>query len=391
MDSLTSLDREQIYQEAVEAAHSITDRIAANAERSELARRLDDDSVAALRDAKLFRLLTPSRYGGLEAGLRAQCDTAAIIARAHPSAAWVQLVMASHSWIVGGFPRECQDEVFADDPDVLIPGAQAPQGRATKVDGGWRVSGQWQFCSGVDHGKWVLVGALARPLMHFMLPIEDVEIIDTWHTLGMRATGSKDIAIHDAFIPEHRSIETALVFDGRSPYGAEHPSGLFQIPIHPGLTLQLAHVIWAVGARALELFVERNGQGVQKYTNNSKAALPGLQMRVAETSVELESAHLLLTRAAAEWDAIAESRTVASMSDRARLKWNAAYAIDLCRRALTRLYNASGAHAIYDDSPLQLLFRDMNTASHHAAADFDTCAQMFGRTRLGLDPGSVLL
>jgi 3-hydroxy-9,10-secoandrosta-1,3,5(10)-triene-9,17-dione monooxygenase len=391
VQTLTSNDRESLYDAAMTAAAGITDRIAANADRSEEARRLDDDSVAALREANLFRLLTPSRYGGLEAGMRAQCDTAGVIAQAHPSAAWVQLVMASHAWITAGFPTECQDEVFADSPDVMIPGAQAPQGRATKVPGGWRLTGQWQFCSGVDHGSWVLVGAAARPLMHFVLPIADVAVVDTWYTLGMRATGSKDIRIDDVFVPEHRSIETRVVFDGQSPYGAQHPSGLYQIPIHPGLTLQLAHVIWGMAARGLELFIERNGQRVETYTKNSKAEMPGIQMRVAETALEVQTARMLLGRASAEWDEIAATHTVPSLEDRARLKWDASYAVELCRRGLARIFDASGAHAIYDDSPLQLLYRDMNTACHHAAADFDTSAQMFGRTRLGLDPGSVLL
>lgn len=395
MELLLGADRNVLLRKSLEATEAISSRIAANAAASETARRLSDDSVAAMKEAGLLRLLTPSRYGGTEAGMRVQCDTAAQLAFAHPSAAWVQLVMGSHSWIAAGFPTECQDEVFGDNPDVLIPGSQAPQGRATKVEGGWRLNGQWQFCSGVDHGEWVLIGAAARPLIHLMLPIKDVTVVDTWHTLGMRATGSKDVVIEDAFVPDHRSIETATLFEGSSPYGQAHPSGLYQIPIHPGLTLQLAHVVWAAAQRAVDLFVERNMQRTERYTKLSKAESPGLQMRLAESSAELHATRMLLREAADKWDEIAATTaaggTPVSIKERAWLKWNAAYCVEVSRRALGRLFNASGAHSIYDDAEIQMMFRDVNTACHHAAADYDSVAQIYGRSRLGLEPGSVLL
>ena len=380
------------------AAEAITGRLAANAPASEEARRLDPDSVAAMTEAGIWRLLAPRLYGGYEAGVRSEVDSSAILSAADPAAGWLELVMGAHSFVVGSFDETCQDEVFGGDPDVRIAGTLAAQGQAAPVEGGWRLDGRWQFCSGVDHAAWVIIGSVADEHLpsggrglHVVVPVGDVEVDDTWFTLGLRGTGSKDVVARDLFVPAHRAMPSRMLFDGHSPHGERHATKTYRLPVMSVLSLLLGGAILGIAKEALRLHVDRTRPRVEIYTARSKAKSPGTQMRIAESSAELTAAELMLQRGADLLDTLAESGARATMDQRAELKWHAAYMVELCRRATDRIFAAAGAHAVYDDSRLQTLMRDMNTATHHATVDFDSNAEMFGRVALGLEPGTPVI
>ena len=166
---------------------------------------------------------------------------------------------------------------------------------------------------------------------------------------------------------------------------------MYRLPILSGLALQLGGAALGITRRALQVHVERTRTRLEVYTKNPKAQSVGAQSRIAEAAAELVAAELLLRRAADGFERIAARGEPATLPERAELKWHAAYAIELCRRATERIFAAAGAHAVYDDSRLQALFRDMNTACHHAAVDFDGTAEMFGRMTLGLPPATSLV
>lgn len=382
----------------VTAAESIVDVLRANASESEHLRHVAPASVEAMTGAGLWRILTPRTHGGDEAGLRAQVDTAAVVAAADPAAGWVQMVSNAHVWMVGNFPPACQAEVFADGPDVRVPGTLASQGRATRVEGGWRLDGRWQFASGVDHGDWLMIGAIADKLpdssnraLHVVVPKCDVVVDDTWYTLGLRGTGSKDLVAEGVFVPQHRSIATRLLFDGLSPHGEVHATHINRLPVLVCLGVQFAGAITGIAAGALQLHIDRTRTRREVYTGASKSENVGTQMRIAESLTELKVARLLTEQAADRCDEVALTGQRLTIEERAELKWQVAYVAELCRRATERIFASAGAHAIYDDSLLQARFRDVNTASHHAVADFDGNAQLYGRIALGLDPGTPLL
>lgn len=384
--------------QVVDAAVSIVDVLRANAAESEHLRHVAPGSVQAMADAGLWRILAPASVGGAEAGLRAQVDSLFVVGAADPAAGWVQMVSNAHAWIVGNFPEACMHEVFEDGPDVCVPGTLASQGKATRVDGGWRLDGRWQFASGVDHGDWLLLGAIAdvlpespTRLLHVIVPKADIVVDDTWFTLGLRGTGSKDLVAGGVYVPEHRAVPTKLLFDGESPHGEGGPTFFNRLPVLVCLSVQLAASVIGIADGALELHVERTAVRREVYTGASKAENPGAQMRVAESTTELDLARMLIQSAADRCDLVARSGDRMTIDERAELKWHAAYSVELARRATDRVFASAGAHGIYDDSVLQARYRDVNTACHHAIADFDSNAQMYGRTRLGLDPGTPLV
>ncbi len=383
---------------AVDAAVSVSDILRANAATSEELRQVAPASVQAMESVGLWRLLTPASVGGTEAGLRAHVDALLVVAAADPAAGWVQMVSNAHTWIVGNFSPQCRRQVFADGPDIRVPGTLAAQGKATREEGGWRLNGRWQFASGVDHGDWILIGAIADALpesptrlLHIMVPKADLLVDDTWYTLGLRGTGSKDVVAEDVFVPDHRAMPTKILFEGESPHGEGGATYFNRLPVLACLSVQLAAAAVGIADGGLALHIERTVARREVYTGSSKAEDPGTQMRVAESSTELDLARMLVRAAADRCDLVASTGNRLTIDERAELKWHASYAVELTRRSTERVFAAAGAHGVYNDSLLQARYRDINTACHHASVDFDSNAQMYGRTKLGLDAGTPLV
>ena len=372
---------------------AVLDELRAGADWSEEHRRLADASLASLRDAGLLRLLVPARVGGDQRGLAEMVDAVRATALADGAASWVLMVLTAHDWMMGSMSEEAQDEVYADGPDTVVPGSLAPAGSAVEVDGGWQVSGRWPFASGAVHGHWYLVGSIEpgsgngeRPrLVHVVLPRRDVELDDTWHPIGLRGTGSGDVVAEETFVPRHRAIDSGALLGGRSPWSARHGTDLYRVPILPGLAIHVAASTLGMAEAGLADAADRFRVQDDRYSGTAKVDRPGLHLRMAESTAELRTAELLI----AETLKLLASAAAGGDSKplRAQAKYQATYAIELCRRAIDRVASAAGGRALFDSSRLQRSFRDVTMASQHAVADLDTVGQAYGRTLLGQDPG----
>ncbi len=363
---------------------------------SEDARRVEPEAMAAIQAAGLSRLLTPERFGGSEAPVSTHVPSCTELARGCAAASWVHMVCGAHTFVVGRYPEACQEEVFGPTPDVLIPGALAPQGRAERVAEGWELNGRWQFGSGVDHGPWVVLGAQTIdveehgvPAIHLVIPRADITIDDTWHTLGMRGTGSRDIVAEAVFVPEHRVMPTRELFRGDFE---GHAGPLYRLPVMGALASMLAGNVVGIAQRGLDGFVGATRVREEVYTGTAKAQKASIQMRIAESLGEVELAQSLVDKNCELLDAAMHARRPPPIDREtiAALRWNAAYAAELCRRSTERVYAAAGAGATHNRNALQRWFRDINTACHHAIVDFDGMLEARGRMALGLSPGAPL-
>jgi alkylation response protein AidB-like acyl-CoA dehydrogenase len=365
----------------------LLETLAAHAGASERERRLADRSVAAMREAGLLRALVPRRAGGPEIDFRTALGVVRASASGDSAAAWVLMVSISHDWMVGSFPERAQDEVFAD-LDGVPAGSLAPSGTLERVAGGWLVSGRWPFVSGADHARWYLLGTAdhtaERPrLHHLVVPREDVELIDDWHSLGLRGTGSVDLVAERVFVPEHRTIDSGTLLGGRSEWSARHATRLYRIPILPGLTAMAATAVLGIAVPAFDAAVALILEQKDRYTGKPKVDRPGLHARLAEARNEIRCADLLLERAADLLEQAASGADAPAL--RADARFQASYAAELCRRAIDRLMAATGARSAFDSSPLQRAFRDLTMAAKHQMLNFDDASLAFGRTLVGLD------
>ena len=298
------------------------------------------------------------------------------------------MVMGAHHWCMGSFPEAAQDEVFGDGRDGLVAGTLSSQGVARKVDDGFRVDGRWQFCSGVDHADWVILGcadpATRAPVVHVVVPRVELELDDTWHVMGLQGTGSKDVLAHDVFVPEHRAIDTRILFRGASPHAANHATNLYRLSAEAMLSLSVSTAVLGSAKFALAQFIERTRERRVILTGARKAEHAPTQVRLAEAAAEIHSADLLIHDTLSEFDRLMATGEAFDNLHRVGAKWQAAYAAELCRRAVTRMFSASGAHAVYAPSALQTAFRNINVGAQHASIDFDSSAELYGRARIGV-------
>src|SRR5215475_3354641 len=197
--------------------------LAANSREAERIRRPVDAVWDALRASGIFYHFVPKVYGGLEFGVDTFMDAMLPLAEGCSSTGWVASFCVEHNWILAHFTKQAQDETFGGGfPYVIAPGVTFPPGIMTPVDGGYRVSGQWKWGTGVMHADWILAAALLpdgpRPRMYFVLAPADQAIVpDTWHVDGMIGTGSNDVVLRDVFVPAHRVVVMADMRDGTAP------------------------------------------------------------------------------------------------------------------------------------------------------------------------------
>jgi alkylation response protein AidB-like acyl-CoA dehydrogenase len=352
------------------------------------ARQVVPESVAAMVSAGMFRISRPARNGGYELGLRTLADAVTALSLACPSSGWVLMVVGAHHWCMGSFPEAGQDEVFGGGRDDLIAGTLSWQGVAATVDGGYRVDGRWQFGSGVDHCQWVMLGCADpdthAPKVHVVVRREEIEIDDTWHVMGLAGTGSKDVVVRGVFVPTRRAIDTRMLFRGESPHALNHRTNLYRLSAEAMLSLSVATACLGSAKFALAEFIKRTMERRVILTGARKAEHGPTQVRMAEAAAEIQSADLLIHDALGEFERLTATGERPDLEHRTRVKWQAAYAAELCRRAVDRLFAGSGAHAVYEASPLQAAFRNINVAAQHASIDFDTAAEQYARLRLGV-------
>ena len=375
--------------EALARARDLVPVLRARAARCEELRRVPDETVRDLNDSGLMRLLQPRRVGGSEADWVAMIDVSSELARGCGSTAWNWANWAVHHWMLALWPRQCQDEAWGADPAVLIASAiMFPPGKATLVAGGYRLSGRWPFSSGVDSCAWNQIGAIVEgsgELRMFMVPRDDYRVIDNWHVLGLRGTGSKDVEAKDVFVPEHRTLAVDASKGGAvHPGAAANPGPIFRIPLFAALPHMLIGIPLGIAQGAYDIFLEGLRVRASRYSGKSLADMTALQMKVAEASACIDAARLVLRSGCFAAQAIAERGQVPDLTTKVTWRRDGAFAAQLCGRAMDLIFKSAGATGLYDEQPLQRAFRDLNAANAHITMMWDAQATTFGRVALGL-------
>jgi alkylation response protein AidB-like acyl-CoA dehydrogenase len=386
----TGLDRDAVLERARALLPGLRDR----AQATEAARTLPAETLADLAESGLMRVANPDSYGGYGLEFDTALEVARELGRACGSTAWCYSVWASHNWEIGLFTRQAQEEYFAAGPDVFCSSGQNPRGgHADRVPGGYRLTGRWDFSSGCDASSWSMVTAVTddQGQVTFVLPRSDWSIVDTWHVSGLRGTGSKDIVVEEVFVPEHRLVSRQAMGQGLTPGREIHPRASYRLPMFSFIGYCITAPLVGMAQGALEAFEERARTQVGAMTGEKLSAAVPLQLRLAESASEVDAALLLMRRAVGEMlDAAAAGREL-PLAARARYARDRAYAVRLCVRAVDRLFEAGGAHSLFESAPLQRFHRDIHAGAHQVGVAWDPFAEQYGRVRLGLEPSSPFI
>lgn len=365
------------------AVSALAPRVAGAAARADAERRLADDTVAALRDAGVFRVSVPKRYGGGEAPIRSHLEVAAAVAAVDGSAGWLTGLWNGNNWCVALFPEQAQDDVWGATPDSLVSGTLKPSGPAHRVAGGYRLSGAWSYASGIWHASWAIASVVLEDGPAAMLvPREDFRVVDEWHMAGMRGTGSNRFVVDKAFVPDHRVLRLGPVVGGANVTPATPAA--YRAAIVPTLVLMVAGPQLGLGRAALAHVVESAGKkGIAFTSFGSQSGSVGFQLQVAEAATALDTAELHAYRAADALDQHAADGVFPDELLRARYRADAAVAARSVHHAVENLVTAHGSSGFADASPLQRIWRDASVAARHGMLIPQVNLEIYGAALLG--------
>jgi indole-3-acetate monooxygenase len=373
------------------------------ARETERARALPASLVTCLAEAGCFRMLAPRDVGGLEVPPASMVEVIETVAAGDGAAGWCVMIGATSGILSAFLPKETALRMFANE-QTIAAGVFAPSGVAHKVDGGYQVSGRWGFTSGAAHSEWRLGGAVvmdsaavdAKPCMnpdgsvqmiHVVFAAAQTTTIDTWNVSGLRGTGSHDMVVTNAFVPEERTLN---LFTRPKQAGS-----LYAFPFYGLLALGIAGVALGLARSSLAAFREVL---LTKKPAGSKRTLSekeSMQEKFALAEASYLSARAFLMSSIAGASAEIEQATVldgfeVSMHARARVRLAATDAVRKCAEAIDTAYTACGMTSVFDSCVLQRNFRDIHVITQHFMVNDATLASA-GRALLGLPVAALSL
>ncbi|MFB6463333.1 acyl-CoA dehydrogenase family protein [Bradyrhizobium tunisiense] len=391
---------EHAHAAMIAKAGALLPRLRERAARTEELRHLPSETERDLHDGGLFRMLQPARIGGAELDYVALVDCAGLLGQADASVAWNLANLASHHWMLGMFEHKAQDLVWGRDPDALIASSFIfPAGRATKVEGGYRLHGSWPFSSGVASCDWNMLASVVYSddeadgieYRIFLLPKADYKVLDTWNVAGLRGTGSCDVEVRDAFVADHMTVAVGDLSGGPTPGSKINPNPLYALPVFSLFPYVLSGVALGNAQACLDDYTEVARHRISTYNRAKLSDFQSTQIKIAEASAKIDAARLIMRSACL--DAMEDARRghVPDMAKKTRYRRDGSFSVNLCTDAVSMLFAASGARGLFTTGVLQRQFRDAHAINSHLAFNFDAAGTNYGRVALGLPSENLTL
>lgn len=378
-------------QAVLDRVTAILPDIKAAADDGDRDRRTSDHIIEKLREAGALGITKPKRYGGLEANAREMIAVSSLVGQADPGAAWVVMLTNIGGWLAGHYSHEAQAEVWDAGVDTpLVTGVLMPTSTATKVPGGYRVSGEWAFNSGSWWSDWSVLGfpvpdengeivSQANALIHK----DDLTIKDTWFITGMRGSASNTVVADDVFVPEHRVLDTpnAIAGGAESESAADEP--VFRSAFIPMLALVLVGPSLGAIEAALDYVTDRaTRKPVSQTFYEKQSDSTAVQLNVARAAQLIEVARLLTFDAADRIDNWGVDGVYPEPLERARVRANVGQIVESIRQAIELLLWVHGSGSYAESNQLQRLWRDIHVGTSHAVASPSVSFEAYGRLLL---------
>ncbi|MGH3189861.1 MAG: acyl-CoA dehydrogenase family protein [Streptosporangiaceae bacterium] len=378
--------------------HDISPVIAKRSEEIEQARRVPADLLDMLLQAGCLRMGTPAGHGGDDLPLPAVLRVIEALAEADGSVSWIVGQAFIAQVIFGYFPAATVDEIYAARPDIIGAGAVAPKGRAVRQRDGWRITGQWPFASGCLDASWIYLQCLVasesgEPCMRpdgipefrmAIFPARKIRILDTWHVMGLRGTGSHDVRVTRGHCPNDR----ACAFTAEPS-----PSGSLRLRIHGrdqgGLVI--AATALGIARGALDELAQLAGTKRPAFSRQRLSESPVFQDRLGEAHMTLRAARALLyAEAESAWATTVMRGEPLTALERGAIRAVGPAVVSLAVQVTDTAHKLAGGSAIYEGAALQRRLRDVHTASAHFSAG-RTFYEAVGALLAGQPSGESLL
>ncbi|MEE2057166.1 acyl-CoA dehydrogenase family protein [Rhodococcus artemisiae] len=356
--------------------------------------RLPDISAKRLRESGVIRMFQPEEYGGQEAHPREFAETVMAIGNLDGATGWVAGIVGVHPWELTFFDTRAQEEIWGEDADMWMASPYAPMGVAVPVDGGYVLNGRWAFSSGTDHCGWIMIGAAVGDedgnrtdkVLHVLLPRSDYDIDpDSWDVIGLRGTGSKDLIVENAFIPEYRTIDADIVLSGNGWRHAGRDETLYKFPFSYIFPLGITSSLIGMTEGALACYVAAQKERVQ-VTGIPIKEDPYVLYAVSEAAAEIDAARITLLETVDRfWDKTDRGEEI-SFEERAIGRRTQISSAWRAVRAMDEIFARAGGAAVHRKTPMQRFWRDAHVGLTHAIHVPGLIYHSAALTQLGGEP-----
>jgi 3-hydroxy-9,10-secoandrosta-1,3,5(10)-triene-9,17-dione monooxygenase len=369
--------------------------IRARAAETEALGRVPDQTIRELTNAGVFRAVQPRQFGGLELDPATFFEGVVRIGSACGSTGWVGGVVGVHPFHIAMFSERAQRDLWNDNPDTRASSSYAPTGKVRRADGGFLLSGRWGFSSGVDHCQWAILGGIildpesGKPaeFRSFLVPRTDFEIDhQSWQVSGLMGSGSKDLVIREAFVPDYRTHSIVDVYHGTDPGLAVNHGPLYKLPWLSMFAYAITAPAIGAAVGALNAYIEETSTRVPAYGGPPVALNPAVHGRLADAHIVIGDAR---ARLHSTWNicyAIAQSGRSLPIERRAELRYESARSIGACLEAVLKLFEVGGGRVMQTSRPVQRFLRDILAMRNHPFAIPEPRASAFAKVLLGMPP-----
>lgn len=355
----------------LKAARDLQPVLYERAEQCKSLGRVPDETIADFHKAGFFKILQSEEYGGYEMDPQVFYAVGLELAKACMSSAWVLGVVAVHNWQMNLFDPQASEDVWGEDPAVLVSSSYAPMGRVTPVDGGFRLSGRWSFSSGCEHCQWVFLGAVVptedapwdmQNYSTFLLPREDYTIEENWDVVGLQGTGSHDIVVEDVFVPEHRVHRMREDSNGHKH---RNKAPLYRLAFMQVFSRAVCNASLGAVEGVLENYIEvaktrvagpvpmKDDPNARKIAADAKSAIEHMKMMMFSSFDRLMDA--------------ARSDTELTLLDRSLFRYETSMVADQCLAISSSMLKAAGSGAIRNSSAMLGRHQDILASQAHIA------------------------
>jgi 3-hydroxy-9,10-secoandrosta-1,3,5(10)-triene-9,17-dione monooxygenase len=385
-------EKDIIAKTMLQRVEGLQDQFRELAAQAKQERRVPQANIDALQEAGFFLALQPARYGGYELDpqdfFRMQCA----IAEGCMSTAWACGIVAVHAFQIALMDPRAQEEVWGDNIHTRVSSSYAPMGKVEAVDGGFKLSGRWGWSSGCNHCSWVLLGAIVpgEGFRTFLVPANDYEIIDTWHSMGLQGTGSNDVVVDSAYVPGYRTHKQMDGFTGNNPGIEINDAPLYRLPWAQTFIRVVSTP--AIGAAREGLRLYRDSVVGKASGDITKLAGDVSTIeRIAGASNAIDEMEALLYRNFDRMMASAEAGESTPLQDRALYRYQASLVIEKSMAVIDSLFSSAGGSSVFRDSAIQQRFLDIHTARAHVANNPTAFARNLGALGVGAENGDFFI
>ena len=381
-----TLKRAEAGEAMLERIRALQPLLRENTGRARVERRVPQENIDALQEAGFFLALQPEKWGGYELDPQYFFRMQMAIAEACMSTAWAGGIVSVHAFQIALMDPRSQEDVWGEDIHTRVSSSYAPMGKVEPVEGGFNFSGRWGWSSGCDHCTWALLGGILPDGTYrtFLVPRSDYRIEDTWHSMGLQGTGSNDIVVENAYVPDYRTHKQSDGFEGTNPGVTADSAPLYHMP-WAQLFIRVVSTP-AIGAArdALALYTKMV-QGKASGDITKLAGDQGTQHRiaVARNSIE-EMSTVMLANFESMMDRLRGGEDIA-LQDRILYRYQASLVIEKSMEVVDALFSSAGGSSVFTGSEIQQRFLDIHTARAHVANNPTSFARNLGAVSLGAE------